>query len=159
MRFLVIFTFALLSACGGVTWNTKVANSPAVRLAMITSVDIGKTTEAQLVTRWGAPVQKVREGGRTEYIYRDLTDAEKDKLYSIGDSTKYVIVTFQYGKAISVRSNDTEGCRGTFAPRPPGYGYDNPLTVYPVPTCPGLNRPRDLTQVTPDSYSGTGKQP
>lgn len=139
LRLLIICLF--LPACGGVAYNTRVADSPTVRAAMVASVDIGKTTEAEFVTRWGAPVQKVREGGRVDYIYRDLTDAETHKLFSVGDSTKYVIVSFQYGKAVAVRTNDTEGCRATFAPRPPGYGFDNPLTVYAVPTCPGQFRP------------------
>ncbi|WP_141138241.1 hypothetical protein [Boseongicola aestuarii] len=39
---------------------------------------------------------------------------------------------FQYGQAVSAYSSDTEGCRATFAPRPPGQAFDDPTTVYPV---------------------------
>ena len=150
----LIVALLLLSGCGDIAWNTRVAETPVVRAAMMDSVVIGETTERAFVTRWGAPVQKIREGGQVDYVYRDMGDAKRGKFYNAGDSTLYVIVTFQYGKAVAVRSNDTEGCRATFAPRPPGYEWDNPTTVYPVPTCPGLMRAgaNGAPQVSDDSY-------
>jgi len=115
----------LLAGCGGVAWDTRIAENAATRLAMIESVRIGDTTEMQLVGRWGNPLQKLRDGGNVDYIYRSRT----------GDQSRYVIVTFQHGVAIAVRSNETEGCRGSFAPRIPGYGGDTPDTVKPVGWC------------------------
>lgn len=131
----------MISGCGDLAYNTRVANTPVLRASMAESVVIGQTTEQGLTTRWGQPVQKVREGAQIEYIYRDLTDETIGKLFSIGNSTAYVIVTFQYGKAVGVRTSNDEGCRATFPPRPPGHGFSNPMTVYPVMTCPGLYRP------------------
>ena len=108
---------------------------------MVESVEIGITTETQFVTRWGRPVQKVREGAQVDYIYRDIVDVPFGDPISHGDSTRFVIVTFQYGRAVAVRTSDEELCRATFAPRPPGHAFDNPTTVYPIWSCPGLFRP------------------
>ena len=140
MRMLALICL-VLPGCGDLAWNTRVAESMAVRAAMVDSVQIGVTTQTEFTTRWGHPVQKIREGRQVEFIYRDMWDAEKGKLYSVGDSSRFVIVTFQYGRAVAVRTNDDEACRATFSPRPPGHGFDNFLTVYPVPACPGLYRP------------------
>ncbi len=123
IRFLPILL--ILAGCGGVAWDTRVAENPATRLAMVDSVRIGDTTEMQLVGRWGNPLQKLRDGGNTDYIYRAR----------LGDQTNWVIVTFQHGVAIAVKSSDLEGCRASFAPRVPGYGLDTPDTVKPVGWC------------------------
>ena len=131
-----------LTGCGGIAWNTTVAETPSVRQAMVASIVIGQTTEKALITRWGRPTQKIHEGGQVEYIYRDMRDAQEGKLYSLGDSSNFVIVTFQYGRAIAVRTTEDERCRATFAPRPPSYVGDNPNTVHPIPGCDGLYRPQ-----------------
>lgn len=125
-----------LAGCSGVAYNTTVAQSPASRLAMAMSVIPGETTERGFMTRWGAPVQKVREGGQTEFVYRDMREAEWYHLPQFGDSTAYVIVTFQYGIATGVRTSDGIACRATFPPRPPNFGLDNPTQVELVGTCP-----------------------
>ena len=125
---LPILAALLLSGCGGIAWNTTVADRADVRLQMLLSVTPGVTTETAFVTRWGPPLQKVHEGARTEYIYRNR----------LGDSTRFVIVTFEHGLALGARSNETELCRGTFAPQPPGYGFDRPDTVHPVGNCGGF---------------------
>lgn len=125
-----------LAGCSGVAYNTTVAQSPASRLAMAMSVIPGETTEQGFMTRWGAPVQKVREGGQTEFVYRDMREAEWYHLPQFGDSTAYVIVTFQYGIATGVRTSDGIACRATFPPRPPNFGLDNPTQVELVGTCP-----------------------
>ena len=68
-----------------------------------------------------------------------------------GDSSAYVVVVFQYGVAVDVYSSDMEGCRATFAPRPPGAHYPNPATVKPV-NCgvpPGADAGRDKGLMTP----------
>ena len=113
-----------LAGCGGVAWDTTVAETAEVRRQMLTSVALGRTTETAYVTRWGPPLQKVREGARVEYIYRrqDVHD-------------RFVIVTFDYGLAVGARSNDYELCRATFPRRVPGYGYDRPETVVAVGAC------------------------
>ena len=141
--------------CGGVALDTRVAENLNTRLAMMQSVRVGTTTETAFVTRWGNPYQKVREGGQVEYLYRAMVfDGE----YHVGDSSRYVIVTFRHGLAIGVRSSDTEGCRGTFAPRLPGYGFDTPATVTAVgwcqddPSALGPNRP----EVPSDDYAPNG---
>ena len=95
-----------------------------------------------------------------------MRDPVEGKLYSIGTSTEYVIVTFQYGKAVGVRTNDTESCRVTFAPRPPGAAFNNPITVHPINTCLGLNEPwsalaegeifEPAEAITGDTYNGDG---
>ena len=127
----------ILSACGGLSWNTEVAEQFPVRLAMMASVEPGFTTEKEFVTRWGNPTQKVREGAQTEFIYRSMTNPDDEKFRALryGHSQEYVIVTFQYGLATGVRSSDTERCRGSFPPQPPGSGFDTPATVYPMGQC------------------------
>jgi hypothetical protein len=119
-----------LAACGGVTWNTTVADTADVRMQMVQSVRIGVTTDDAFVLRWGPPLQKAREGGRVDFIYRRQNE-----------SARFVIVTFDYGVASGVRSTETEACRATFAPRVPGYGFDWPGTAVPVGYCTTLARP------------------
>lgn len=136
-RALALCLFAL-AACEENAWDTTIAETPDRRLAMAASVDIGKTTETEFVTRWGAPTQRVREGGQTEFIYRSMANPQGYYAPRFGDSAAYVIVTFQYGRAVGVRTSDTEGCRATFPPSPPGPGFYNPTTVHPAATCPGV---------------------
>lgn len=142
MRHMTSFVFAILmlTGCTGLAWNTTVANDPAVRMAMLASVRPGITTETDLTTRWGKPTQKVREGGETRYIYRDMRNPDGYHFPQFGDSSAYVVVVFQYGLATDAYSSDTEGCRATFAPRPPNHGFDNPSTVHPV-NCGAVARP------------------
>ena len=148
-----------LAGCSGVAYNTTVAQSPASRLAMAMSVIPGETTERGFMTRWGAPVQKVREGGQTEFVYRDMSEAEWYHLPQFGDSTRYVIVTFQYGIATGVRTSDGIACRATFPPRPPNFTLDNPTQVELVGTCPlGGLWPGSGDGVT-DAGSGAGIAP
>ena len=142
-----------LSGCTGLAWNTTVANDPVARAAMLTSIKPGNSTEKEVITRWGRPTQKVREGAETRYIYRDLTNPPGYVAPRFGTSTEYVVVVFQYGIVTEVYSSDTEGCRGTFPPRPPSTGFDNPGTVYPV-NCSGGARQGIEDQNT---YSGDGK--
>ncbi|MDU8943918.1 hypothetical protein [Ovoidimarina sediminis] len=125
-----------LAGCSGVAYNTTVAATPAARLAMAMSVVPGETTEQGFMTRWGAPVQKIREGGQTEFVYRDMSELEWYHLPQFGDSTRYVIVTFQYGIATGVRTSDGIACRATFPPRPPNFALDNPTQVQLVGSCP-----------------------
>lgn len=115
---------ALVPGCGGVAWDTTVADRAEVRRQMLTSVDVGRTTETAFVTRWGPPLQKVREGARVDYVYRRQ-----------GAHDRFVIVTFDYGLAVGARSNDFELCRATFPQRVPGFGFDRPETVRPAGTC------------------------
>ena len=136
MRAFTAITLLVLSGCGGLAWNTDVASTPASRLAIAMSVQPGITTETALVTRWGHPVQKVREGAQTEFIYRSVLNPDWYTLPQFGDSNDYVIVTFQYGLATGVRTSDGIACRGSFMPRPPGYGFDNPTTVRLIGDCP-----------------------
>jgi len=144
-----------LAGCGGVSYNTTVADHQTVRWAMVTSVEPGKTTESGFVTRWGNPTQKVREGGETRYIYRNMAVPGDADFPQFGNSADYVIVTFQYGVATGATSSDLEGCRGTFPPRPPGQAFDNPGTVKPV-NCPGVQNETTATNdpllVPPDTY-------
>lgn len=164
-----ILALMILAGCGEVAFDTRVANTQATRLAMIESLSVGDTTEMQWVTRWGNPLQKVRDGGRVEYIYRSRT----------GPQDRYVIVTFEHGVAIAIRSNDTEGCRASFAPRVPGYGWDTPDIVKPIGWCQNPGDPyaqngfwkrigeemgaggtaagSDRPGVVQDSYAGPGK--
>lgn len=120
----LLILLAVLAGCGGVAWDTTVAERPEVRRTMLTSVEVGRTTETAFVTRWGPPLQKVREGARVDYVYRRQ-----------GVHDRFVIVTFDYGLAVGARSNDYELCRATFAARVPGYGFDRPETVRPVGSC------------------------
>lgn len=131
----------VLAGCGGVVYDTTVADTAEVRRAMVESVRIGATTETAFVTRWGPPLQKVQEGARTEFIYRRM-----------GDSTRFVIVTFDHGQASGVRSTETEACRATFAPRVPGYGFDRPDIAQPVGFCGAAQRPG----VDADDYRPAG---
>ncbi|NNF91746.1 MAG: hypothetical protein HKM96_10200 [Boseongicola sp.] len=143
MRALVIFL--LCSGCGGVAWNTTVADHPQVRAAMLASVDPGRTTETRFRTRWGQPTQKIREGGQVAYVYRNMSNPPGYLVPQFGDSTAHVVVLFQYGVAVGAYSSDVEGCRATFAPRPPNAHYPNPSTVKPV-NCgvsPGADAGRD----------------
>ncbi|MEO1578573.1 MAG: hypothetical protein AAFS05_07900 [Pseudomonadota bacterium] len=120
-----LITFWLLAGCVGLSWDTTVAQTPATRAAMAQSVRIGETTERGMQARWGNPFQKIEEGAQTEYVYRRLN----------GYDTAYVIVTFRHGVATGLRTSDDEGCRGTFAPRVPGYGFDTAEVVWPVGPC------------------------
>ena len=120
----------LLAACGEVALDTRVADRAEVRRAMAESVEIGRTTDDAFVLRWGPPHQTQREGGREAFVYRSRMQSEA-----------FVIVTFDYGIASGVRSTETEACRGTFAPRVPGYGFDRIEPVYPVGWCGPAARP------------------
>lgn len=145
VRLLCLLAMLVLAACSGRAWNTTVANSAAVRTAMLSSVVIGQTTDRMFVTRWGRPTQIVREGGQESYIYRDIVDAGSRVPVQFGDSRRYVIVDFQYGIATGARSSETVGCRATFPPRPPSYVLDNPSTVRPVNCGPAGFAGRDGT--------------
>ena len=122
----------LLAGCSGTAWNTTVADHPQVRSAMVASVVPGRTTEKRFQLQWGLPTQKLREGGQVAYIYRNMSNPPGYYTPQFGNSTAYVIVLFQYGIAVEAYSSDTEGCRATFAPRPPGPAFDNPATVHTV---------------------------
>lgn len=135
MRHLPVLSFCLLTACGGLSWNTEVAATPEARLAMASTVVPGATTETGFTTRWGNPTQKIREGGQTEFVYRSMRNPPGWYAPQFGDSQNYVIVTFQYGLATAVRTSDGIDCRATFPPRPPGHGFDTPSTVRPVGGC------------------------
>ena len=134
---------------------------------MAYSVIPGTTNETSLITRWGQPVQKVRDGAQVEYIYRNMWNpAGSFPLPNYGDSQNYVIVTFQYGLAVGVRTSDEIDCRGTFAPRPPNYTFDNPTEVRLVGSCAppnlgGLVRNGPPPMVAEDAYApdGAGKAP
>lgn len=128
----VLLSFLLLAGCGGVAWNTTVADHPQVRSAMLSSVVPGRTTEKRFVAQWGNPTQKIREGAQVMFVYRNMSNPEGYYVPQFGNSASYVVVMFQYGLAIGAYSSDTEGCRATFAPRPPGQGFDNPSTVHAV---------------------------
>lgn len=122
-----------LAGCGGVAFNTTVANSAEVRWAMMDSFRPGVTTETGFVAQWGLPTQKVREGAETRFIYRDMRNpAGFHPVPQFGSSGNYVVAVFQFGIARYAYSSDTEGCRATFPPRPPGPGFDNPSTVHAV---------------------------
>ncbi len=129
-------TLLLMAGCTGTAWNTEVANTPAARDEIARSVIPGTTTETAMVTRWGYPTQKIKDGAQTEFIYRDMRNPPGYIAPQFGDSQRYVIVTFQYGLATGVRTSDGIPCRGTFVPRPPGYGYGNPGTHRLAGSCP-----------------------
>lgn len=99
---------------------------------MLASVKPGRTTEKTFVLQWGHPTQKLREGAQISYIYRNMKNPPGYYVPQFGTSQAYVIVLFQYGLAVGAYSSDTEGCRATFAPRPPGHLVDNPSTVHAV---------------------------
>lgn len=128
----VLLICFLLTGCGGLSWDTTLANHPQVRDAMLASVQPGKTTEKRFTLQWGHPTQKQHEGAQVAYIYRSMKNAPGYYVPQYGNSQAYVVVLFQYGLAVGAYSSDTEGCRATFAPRPPGPGFDNPTTVHAV---------------------------
>ena len=153
MRLMLVFLF--LTACGGLAWDTEVADTWQVRQAMLESVQPGQTTEGTFRARWGVPTQKIREGGQATYVYRSMKDEKKYRLPKFGDSTRFVAVVFQYGMAVDAYSSETQGCRATFPPRPPGPGFDNPSTVKPVNCGVGNGSSRTNGQtpgVTNDAY-------
>ena len=136
----------LLGGCGGLSWNTTLADHPQVREAMLASVQPGATTEMRFRMQWGNPTQKIREGGQVAYVYRNMTNPPGYTFPQFGDSTAFVVVLFQYNVAVAAYSSDLQGCRATFAPRPPGAHFANPATVKPV-NCnvpPGADDGRDL---------------
>ena len=132
MSIRILIAALALSGCTGLAWDSHVAESPHTRAAIVASVVPGVTTETMVMTRWGRPTQIIREGAQEAWIYRDMTNPPGYRFPQFGDSTEYVIVDFQYGIAIGARTSEAVGCRGTFAPRPPGHMFDNPSTVYPV---------------------------
>jgi hypothetical protein len=138
--FRVILLLLMLSGCTGLAFNTTLANEPEVRNAMLTSVRPGVTTERDVTTRWGRPTQKIREGAEVSYVYRDMRNPPGFYAPQFGNSGAYVVIVFQFGLAVGAYSSDAEGCRATFAPRPPGHGFDNPSTVKPV-NCGPTTRP------------------
>lgn len=160
----------LLAGCGGLAWNTTVADHPQVRAAMLASVEPGKTTETRFRSQWGNPTQRIREGAQVSYVYRNMTNPPDYLVPQFGDSSMYVVVLFQYGVAVGAYSSDLEGCRATFAPRPPGAAYPNPSTVKPV-NCgvpPGadsgrdkglLQMVRDFAEVQDPRRPGEGRGP
>jgi hypothetical protein len=127
---LVLLALLPLLACGEVALDTRIADQAEVRRKMVESVDIGRTTDDAFILRWGPPHQKQREGGREAFVYRSQLQSER-----------FVIVHFDYGIASGVASSETEACRGTFAPRVPGYGFDRIEPVHPVGWCGPAERP------------------
>ncbi len=132
MRLFLFLAFLTLAACTGRSWNTTVADHPQVRSAMLASVVPGQTTEKRFMLQWGKPTQLQREGAQVAYVYRNMKNPPGYYVPQYGNSQAYVVVLFQYGLAVGAYSSDTEGCRATFAPRPPGHGFDNPSTVHTV---------------------------
>lgn len=131
MRWLLIL-FAL-TACGEVAYNTRVADSPPTRQAMRDSVTLGYTTAGAHIARWGAPTQRIREGGQISFVYRNMRNPLlRLPVPQYGKSDQFAVVVFQYGVAAAVYTSDSQGCRGTFPQRPPGPGLPNPGTVRPV---------------------------
>ena len=136
MRLALFASCLALTACSGVAWNTRVADTPGARRAMADSVVPGTTTETALIARWGQPVQKIRDGGQTSYVYRNMRNPRGSFPFpDYGDSQNFVIVTFQYGLATGVTTTETAGCRATFTPRPPNYTFDNPTEVRLAAPC------------------------
>ncbi|MCV6594042.1 MAG: hypothetical protein OIF48_13885 [Silicimonas sp.] len=126
----------LLAGCGGVAWNTTVADTPQVRQHMLASLRVGQTTETEFTSQWGKPTQKIHEGAQVSFIYRNMKNPKGFFAPQFGDSSAFSVVVFQYGLAVGGYSSDSQGCRATFAPRPPGPALDNPTTVHPV-NCSG----------------------
>ena len=148
-----------VAGCSGVATNTTVAATPGARLAIADFVVPGHTTETAMTTRWGPPVQKVRRGAQTEFIYRDMRNRRGSlPVPHFGSSTDYVIVTFQYGLATGVRVSDDILCRGTFAPRPPNYTFDYFSRVELVGICRGRSGqgPGQGAGLVPDDAYGAG---
>ena len=131
MRYVLTICLCL-GGCGGLAWNTTVADHPQVRQAMLASVQPGRTTETRFSAQWGNPTQKIREGAQVSYVYRNMSNPPGYYAPQFGNSGAFVVVAFQYGIAIGGYSSDTQGCRATFAPRPPGQGFDTPSTVHAV---------------------------
>lgn len=131
MRFGYLTMLWVLAGCGGLAWNTTVADHPQVRQAMLASVQTGMT-EKSFTSRWGNPTQKIREGAQVSYVYRNTKNPSGYYAPQFGNSGQFVVVAFQYGLAVGAYSSDTQGCRATFAPRPPGHRFDNPTTVHSV---------------------------
>lgn len=131
MRFGFLLCFLILAGCGGLAWNTTVADHPQVRQAMLASVQTGMT-EKSFASQWGNPTQKIREGAQVSYVYRNMSNPTGYYTPQFGTSGQFVVVSFQYGLAVGAYSSDTQGCRATFAPRPPGHGFDTPSTVHAV---------------------------
>lgn len=129
---LALFAVFVVTGCGGLAWNTTVADHPQVRQAMLASIQPGLTTEKRFTTQWGNPTQKIYEGGQVSYVYRNMSNPPGYYAPQYGTSGAFVVVNFQYGLAVGAYSSDTQGCRATFAPRPPGNGFDNPSTVHSV---------------------------
>jgi len=132
-----LLAFAFLAACDGTAWNTTVADTAITRMQMLNSIEFGRTTAAEFERRWGQPTQKMREGARMTYVYRNmgkLGEAIEAPLM-FGDSANYFMVTFDYGIAIAFESPETVHCRATFPPRPPGPGFNNPSVIRPVGSC------------------------
>lgn len=132
MRIALLIGLVILAACSGRAWNTRVADHPQSRAAMLDSIQPGVTTEKSFVLRWGRPTQVMTEGAQKAYVYRNMSNPEGYYFPQYGNNQAYVIVLFQYGMAVAAYSSDTEGCRATFTPRPIGLSYDNPSTVYSV---------------------------
>ncbi len=132
MRCWIFTAFFALSGCGGMAWNTTVADHPQVRDAMLASIVPGATTEKRFTAQWGMPTQKIREGGQVSLIYRNMKNPPLYFAPQFGNSQAFVVAVFQYGLAVGGYSSDTQGCRATFAPRPPGPNLDNPSTVHAV---------------------------
>jgi hypothetical protein len=130
MRRLLLSVLPMLAACGEIALDTRVADRAEVRRAMVESVELGRTTDDAFVLRWGPPHQKSREGAREAFVYRSGLQSER-----------FVIVHFDYGIASAVASSETESCRGTFAPRVPGYGFDRIEPVHPTGWCGPAARP------------------
>ena len=131
MRYFPVLCLCL-GGCGGLAWNTTVADHPQVRQAMLASVQPGRTTETRFAAQWGNPTQKIREGAQVSYVYRNMSNPPGYYTPQFGTSGTFVVVAFQYGIAVGGYSSDTQGCRATFPPRPPGPGFDNPSTVHAV---------------------------
>ena len=131
-RLSLLAAAALLAGCGGQAWNTTIADHPQVRSAMLASVVPGQTTEKRFVAQWGMPTQKINEGAQISYVYRNMSNPPDYYVPQFGNSADFVVAVFQYGLAIGAYSSDTQGCRATFAPRPPGPNLDNPSTVHAV---------------------------
>ncbi|NNL19512.1 MAG: hypothetical protein HKP37_12300 [Boseongicola sp.] len=124
---------------------------------MLDSIRRGITTQSEFITRWGRPTQRINEGGETRFIYRNMMNPPGYPFPQFGNSQNYVVVIFQYGQAVSGYSNDTEGCRATFTPRPPGQAFDNPTTVHPVncgsrPTTTGTPLDATSQEIIADEY-------
>ena len=143
MRLLTGFFAAFFLLSCGLSVDTRVADHPVTRMAIVHSIKLGQTTPAQLIAQWGHPFQKSREGGRVDYVYR---------AHGPGDGG-FVIVTFEYNLAINVRSNETQGCRARFSPRVPGYDWATLRVVKPMELCAhSVTENGVIPEVTNDRY-------